>query len=59
MKMFLWENLRWIMDTYPVLLNIKNDFYAFITIEEGEAEVETTRQALVRVDLKNKKFNQL
>lgn len=33
----------------------QNDFYAFITIEEGEAEVETTRQALVRVDLKNKK----
>jgi len=37
----------------------QNDFYAFITIEEGEAEVETTRQALVRVDLKNKKVQSI
>ena len=37
----------------------QNDFYAFITIEEGEAEVDTTRQALVRVDLKNKKVQSI
>lgn len=47
MKMFLMGEFTLEYGYISSFAKYQNDFYAFITIEEGEAEVETTRQALV------------